>query len=446
MNSTLHNVEDVAARHMCMGCGACAGAYPAHVEMVETLTHGRRPRCKTQQAKSGPLAQAMLRLCPGTEIRYPPRDACGGVVDELFDDWGPVLEVWEGHAADAELRYRGSSGGLVSALALYALERGGMAGVLHVKAREDVPFLNESVISTSRAQLLEGSGSRYAPSSPCERLHEVETSEHPCVFVGKPCDVAAARKAARARPALAAKLGLTIGIFCAGVPSLSATFDLMRRLGAADPSKVRELRYRGCGWPGRMTVVEDGGPKAPRSASVSYDEGWGEILQKKRQWRCHVCADHTGELGDLSVGDPWYRAVEPGDPGQSLLVVRTERGRRLVRQALAAGYVVLHERAPAVLPASQPNLLRTRGAMWGRAVASRVLRASAPRYPGLPLLRLWLTRLSWRERAQSLYGTARRVFGKRLRAREQWLPASGAALAPPPSAPVSRGRVDAFTG
>lgn len=439
MNQNIENVEQVAARHLCMGCGACAGLFPGHVEMVETADHARRPRCLTKDALQGPVAERMMRVCPGAETQYRRDDGMSEGNSQLFDDWGPVLEVWEGHAADSELRFRGSSGGLVSALALYAIERGGMGGALHVKARKDVPYLNESAISTTRKELMEGSGSRYAPASPCDRLAEVESSSRPVVFIGKPCDVAAAYKAAQERPDLAERLGLTIGIFCAGVPSLGATFDLMRHLGASDPGRVQELRYRGRGWPGRMAVVASKPDGQTHSASVSYDEGWGDILQKKRQWRCHVCADHTGELADLSVGDPWYRPAAPGDPGRSLLVVRTERGRRILREAMAAGYVVTERRAPSTLPRSQPNLLRARGSIWGRLLTLRLAGAAYPRYPGLRLFRVWRFRLSWREKAQSIYGTALRIIRKRLISDERWRPCAAANGAPPGSTILERG-------
>ena len=420
MKPKYKNVEEVADRHLCMGCGACAGVFPGQIEMVETVDHARRPRCVSGDAREGELAQQALRICPGAGIDFKPAAACEEADPALFDEWGPVLEVWEGYAADPELRFRGSSGGLVNALALYCLEQGDMSGALHVKARKDIPFLNQSAISRNRDQLLEGSGSRYAPASPCDRLSEVEQAEKPVVMIGKPCDIAAANKAALERPGLRQNLGLSIGIFCAGVPSLSASFDLMRHLGSADPSRVRELRYRGQGWPGNMTVVADGDDGGMHSASVSYATGWGDILQKKRQWRCHVCVDHTGELADLSVGDPWYRPVADKDPGKSLLLVRTPRGRRILQAAIEAGYVVVERRASSVLPASQKNLLATRGALWGRLATLRLLGMPHPRYTGVRLAGIWFRRLGMRQKAQSFYGTAIRVLRRRLYTGERW--------------------------
>jgi hypothetical protein len=50
-------------------------------------------------------------------------------------------------------------------------------------------------------------------------------------FIGKPCDVASASEGDAADPALAAKVPLTIAIFCAGAPNLVATERLLDRLG-----------------------------------------------------------------------------------------------------------------------------------------------------------------------------------------------------------------------
>ncbi|MFD0823741.1 Coenzyme F420 hydrogenase/dehydrogenase, beta subunit C-terminal domain, partial [Micromonospora zhanjiangensis] len=224
-----------------------------------------------------------------------------------------------------------------------------------VGARADVPYLNETRLSRDPAELLAAAGSRYAPASPADRLDLVESADGPCVFIGKPCDVAATRMARRVRPALDARLGLTIALFCAGTPTTRGTLEMLRRLGISDPTGLESVHYRGNGWPGRARarLVED---QPGHERTLSYQESWGEILQQHRQWRCYLCADHTGEFADVAVGDPWYRPTGD-DPGRSLVLARTERGVRLVEAAIAAGVLALDEAAPTILPASQPNLL-----------------------------------------------------------------------------------------
>lgn len=422
MSQSSLNVLQVVQSHMCMGCGACAFACPGKLQMQDTQYLARRPGLVELEVPTTAELEQATAICPG--IQWPAAPECPTEGHpELYDEWGPILEIWEGNSTDDEIRFKGSSGGVVTGLALACIEAGGMAGALHVKARRDAPLLNETVLSIDRQSLLEGAGSRYSPASPCEELGQIEAADGPCVFIGKPCDVAAVAKARTVRPELDQKLGLTISIFCAGTPSIQGTVELARKLGAHDPGQIEEVRYRGHGWPGEITATwtdEESGERVTRS--VSYAEGWGQTLQKYRQWRCHVCADHTGETADVSVGDPWYRPVQPGEAGRSLVLVRTERGRQQIRHAVERGYLQLERREPWVLAASQEHLLRTRGSIWGRAWGSRVLGVAAPVHARMKLFRSWLTQLSWKEKLQSISGTLSRVFKRRLREGEVAVP------------------------
>ena len=405
-------IQDVVRKHLCMGCGTCAAARPDIVRMVDTVAQGRRPVIASD-APSG-AGRELARVCPGRAIDARPPGP-GGARDYSHAAWGPVLEVWEGHATDPELRFSGSSGGVVSALAAFCIELKDFAGAVQVRARSDQPLLNESVISRSRADVLAASASRYAPASPCERLADLRGSSRPHVFIGKPCDVAGSARLVAEEPSLASSVALSISIFCAGTPSLAGSRELLRRLGVSDSDEVLELRYRGRGWPGNMAVrfrkAETG---EVHEASTSYAEGWGEILQKHKQWRCQLCADHLGEHADLSIGDPWYRPLSEDEAGQSLIVVRTERGRRILREAMQAGILNLERRSLATLAASQPNLEQTRGAVYGRCLTARIAGASAPRYRGAGLHRVWWRALSPLAKFRSVAGTLKRLLHKGL--------------------------------
>jgi coenzyme F420 hydrogenase subunit beta len=365
--------------------------------MVDAEDQGLRPRLDPTECGA---CDACVQVCPGVSAG---QQAFTNAMAELVEGWGNVLEVWEGCAADADVRFVGSSGGLASALALYCLEKGGMSGVLHTGPDPGQPLKNKTHFSQSRTELVERTGSRYAPASPGDGIGLIEGSSGPSVFVGKGCDVEAVRKAEGVRPGLGAKLGLAIGIFCAGTPSTQATRDLLTQL-AVDPDSVADIRYRGKGWPGNFTVMmRDGRP----SVSIPYTEAWG-FLQKYRPHRCYLCPDATAELADISCGDPWYREVKEDPQGFSLVLVRTERGREIVRGAIEAGYVVLERRAPDVLVASQRGMLDKRGAIWGRMLAMQMFGIPTPRYEGFHLYENW-KRLPAGEKARAFLGTIRRI-------------------------------------
>ena len=413
-------IEEVTERQLCTGCGICAALEPDRFEIDESLDFGRRPFVKDGAVET---TGEGLAACPGIHLSHEetPRE---GVDEGMFPAWGPVLEVWEGWAADESIRAAGSSGGAATALALHCIEAGGMDQVLHTAARKDVPYLNESIFSTDRNQLLERSGSRYAPASPCDRIGELVDMPGKTVFIGKPCDAAAIASARRLRPEIDDKIGCVIAFCCAGAPSTKGTLAILKDAGIDDPTKLRSLRYRGNGWPGMWRAEFEDSEGNLQVTERTYAASWG-FVQRYRQWRCYICPDHTGEFADIAVGDPWYREVEPGELGSSLIVVRNERGRRILQDAVASGHIVLKNQDKSLLPRSQPNLLSTRGGLWARMIVLRIFGVVTPVYEGLPSFRFWWKDLSLKAKISSITGTAKRVFRKKLRDRhpmKRWTP------------------------
>lgn len=402
----LVNVEQAAQWRLCIGCGACTIGCPHGKVSLENIANdGIRPRIKDGDCDA---CGQCLEVCPGYSTVHAPFHRQPGLIRQLIKGWGPVLELWEGFAADEEIRFCGSSGGLATALGLYCIEKEQMYAVLHIGADSQKPWENVTTLSRRRQDLLDRTGSRYAPASPCDGLSQIRQAPAPCVFMGKPCDVAGLRKVQSADTALSENVGAAIGIFCAGTPNTQGTLALIERLGAR-PGSVAEVRYRGKGWPGVAAIRLKGRENLCRTQS--YEQSWG-FLQKFRPYRCHLCPDGTSEFADIACGDPWYRPIAAGDPGHSLAVVRTERGRQLIRGAMAAGYVHLTPATADILERSQPNLLGKRRAIWGRLLAMRAFGLPIPQLDGFSLYENW-RELPLREKLRSILGTARRIVQRR---------------------------------
>lgn len=373
---TLHRLDQVLKHNLCSGCGACAFIGEDHgVTMVDIPSVGRRPVGVENLPVE--LKDEIAAVCPGSQVRSLGWPGSRPEGPELLV--GPTERIWEGWAADPELRWAGSSGGVVTALALYAIERLSMALVVHTGMDDNRPWYNRTVVSTDRSGLLRHSGSRYTTSSPVEALAVIESSDRPCVFVGKPCDVAAVQALRRGRPDLDRNLGLVLSFFCAGTPPTDATLRVAGELGFDDPASISTLRYRGRGWPGEFTVSSADG----RTAGLSYDESWGRLARSPRQLRCALCPDGLGELADVTGGDAWHRRDE-GSAGTSLILARTPLGADVVRGAIGEGYLEATSSDAARVVAAQP-LAQRRTLVSARTAALRTVTLPAPLYPGFRL-------------------------------------------------------------
>jgi coenzyme F420 hydrogenase subunit beta len=402
-------IEEIVSNRMCHGCGACAYAcHAGAIRLYNFIDEGIRPVVDPARCDS---CGDCTKVCSGASLAHDQTTWPTDRIEPLATTWGPIISLWEGRAGDEEVWFRGGSGGAATALSLYCLEKEQMYGVLHVGMDPDRPHLNTTELSTRRAELVDRTGSRYAPAAVCSELKRIEEAPGPVVLLGKPCDIASARKAAAVRPRLAERIGLTIAIFCAGTPSTRGVLDVLQKLQVRTED-ISDMRFRGFGWPG-MTGV---GLKTPvgKRIEMTYREAWDTYLTKRKPWRCQICPDGTGEFADLSCGDPWYREINPGETGSSLLLARTPLGQEILHRAISSGYLVAEPRDPSVLPRSQIGQQRRRQSIWPKFFASAIFSLAYPRYGGFALWKNW-SHNPFREQARSLYRALRYALSLRRR-------------------------------
>ena len=404
------DIRTVAERGLCCGCGACAVLEPERISMIDARRSGRRPLVRGDAPVLGDAAA----VCPGASVtRDEPMDPA--TIPSLRAGFGPVLQLFEGWATDQAVRWRGSSGGVATALSLHAIERMGVHGVLHAGFRENDPLYNSTYLSRSRADIEARAGSRYAPASPCDGLDRIMTAPGKCLFVGKPCDVVAVQRTRRLRPELDRNLDVVVAFFCAGTPGTEGSQAMLAAMGMPPGSRVLSMHYRGEGWPGRARArwIDPAGKEG--EGSLSYEEAWGKVLVPHKQERCNLCVDHTGEFADIAVGDPWHSPPkDANEVGRSLVLARTPAGLARLEAAVRDGYLHLVPAEPDCLPRAQRWLISGRGNVWGRSWALRLAGLRAPVHRGMPTFRFWWSELSAKAKLQSFFGTWRRVITKRL--------------------------------
>ena len=124
------NVSQVVAHRLCVGCGACAYICPEEkVQLVDVEDDGIRPIVLPGGCDG---CNQCLLACPGLNTSVADQQTLSSAVSPCKKCWGKVLELWEGYASNSEIRLKGSSGGLCTALSLYCLENDVAGGVLHV--------------------------------------------------------------------------------------------------------------------------------------------------------------------------------------------------------------------------------------------------------------------------------------------------------------------------
>jgi len=411
----ISNIKDVAEYNLCSGCGACAFIDPKNIKMIDDV-NGKRPKIISDKKNIEYNSQSIdpMDICPGINLDYNHNNDNNKYIASLIDDWGPIRNIYEGFASDKDLRFAGSSGGVSSALAIYGIEQKNIFGLLHIASQDGAPYFNQTLLSTSKLDIIKHTGSRYSPASPCDGLDKIIDSPKPCVIIGKPCDIAAVQKVRRLNPELDKKISLTIAIFCRATPTNKGTLKLLKHLGIKENDKIKSLRYRGNGWPGDLDLKYLDKNKL-KNKKMSYYDSWG-FLSHERQWRCNLCIDHTGEFADISVGDPWFRETD-NDIGRSLVLIRTKNGEKFYNEAVNKGYIKSYKSSSRALIDSQPSLLNVRSSVWGRLLALRILGVPTPKIKGANLFKIWLTKLSFKKKIQSIIGTIKRVFKYKINKR-----------------------------
>ena len=332
-----------------------------------------------QRALNSEDEASVLAVCSGLTLHQEARE--GRENDRV---WGPIVSVETGYATDAEVRFRGSSGGTTTAILLHLLETGKVDFVLHTRSSTDDPVGNVTLPSYTREDVLIGAGSRYAPSAPLEKIEQYLQTGKRFAFVGKPCDVASLRKMALYDPRIDQQIPLLLSFFCAGVPSRHGALAVLRELGVSE-QELASFDYRGRGWPGLARAVRRDGTEA----SMDYHSSWGTILNKHLQFRCKICPEGIGEFADVACADAWYG--KDGYPdfaereGRSLVIARTGKGRQLLDDMTARGSISLEPLALSEIALMQPYQADRRRAIVPRLAALLARGRRLPSYRGFAL-------------------------------------------------------------
>lgn len=370
----------------CSGCGGCLLA-SARVQMSFSDQGYMRPTVSgnTDRHQDRIETAHFRQICPGRNVTAPHRHDLAAT-NEVF---GTYLKAWTAYASDTEIRHHGSSGGVLTAVQLFMLQKGGANHVVGTAMSSASPSTTVPVKLNLACDVRSSAGSRYAPSATLAAVDSDVRSNQ--VVVCKPCEASALRAHLNVRDTALSNVvdePLILSFFCAGVPSQTATDRLVTDLGIPS-ADVRSVKYRGDGWPGQFSVESTSGSKK----TMSYDESWGSHLGKTVQWRCKICVDGTGGHADISVGDYW-ESDERGFPvfenadGNSILLARTARGLGVIEQMIDAGVLNVNPVTVETAEKLQPLQTLRKRTLAGRLAGRVGAGYRIPIYRGYGLTRL----------------------------------------------------------
>lgn len=369
-------IRDIDKKGLCLGCGLCESICGKEAVEMKLQPDGFIHPIVKQVIPS--KEKIIKEICPGLNISN----------DIEFSNkesiWGHIEELWSGYSSDTEVRTKGSSGGIVSGIAIYLLENKIVDGVLQVGGDVNDYERNALKISYNRESVLSCASSRYAPASIFQEIFEIlDKDKSTYCFIGKPCDISALKNFLVKFPEYSNRFKLTVSIMCAGMPSFNGTRSIIDDFQAVHP--VKDLVYRGNGWPGYFSFTDGRG----ESYRKSYNDSWGKTLNKHLKFRCKVCPDGIGIQADIAVGDAWE--TKDGYPdftekeGQSLIISRTEFGTQMLKRACSEGKMELETLELSKIQLMQPYQYARRTRVFARMLAFSVVSGTMLNFKNLKL-------------------------------------------------------------
>jgi coenzyme F420 hydrogenase subunit beta len=286
------------------------------------------------------------------------------------------------------------------------IEQKKVDGILQAGPSKEFPAKTEACFSRSVDQIVANAGSRYAPASLLENFKQILDNNNRIAVVGKPCDIVAVRQYLDLYPEYAKKVFCTLSFMCMGLPSQNATDRLIKRLGVKEPSQIKELKYRGCGWPGQATVTT----QQNEVYSCSYHDSWGEILGREVLFRCKICPDGWGSFADLSAGDAWYTDGEgplfDEKPGRSFLFIRSRKGQEVIDAV--SDYIRIMDYDIRELPIIQKSQHARKKRVWSSYLVLKLLGDRLLKFKGLGM---WscMFKSDPKTTAREVYGLLKRI-------------------------------------
>jgi coenzyme F420 hydrogenase subunit beta len=229
-----------------------------------------------------------------------------------------VINCYTAYAKDDEIRHRGTSGGVITAMLLELVAKGDYdcAFVAPKLSPQNIPLQLQA--ASTEEEIRNAAGSKYVlpvASNVFEALHEKKGKY---VVVGCPCVLHEIQNFMRVND-LPRDNVLFLGLFCVG----TMNYNILRYY-ADRYCKFESIAFRQKvhGWPGD-TVLDE--------VMIVDRKERVRLKQIFTLPQCYTCKNKLNSHADISFGD-CYIPVKRNQAGVSSVIVRTEKGAKAWEQ------------------------------------------------------------------------------------------------------------------
>ncbi len=298
----------------CTLCGACEAACPVHALKVET----EKPHYIFDCSTTMDLCPICYDICPHSDALS--LEATGFVADAPHrrESLGYYRKVALAQSVKPRLRELSHSGGVVTSLLMYAIDKGLIDSAIVSEAEPDIPVKPKPLVGLVPDDVISAVDSKFFPSAVAKAFGSAvyEYGKVDIGFVGIPCHVLALRKLEAWQHKLISSLKITIGLFCLWTLSLNHLLQFLSTTYKVKASQIQRIDLT------KEYVVQT----AKKTMKIPLSEIESQVLPS-----CRTCTDFTAELADISVGSAYPLK------DWSTVIVRTKSGENLLNDAVEEG-------------------------------------------------------------------------------------------------------------
>lgn len=369
---------------LCVGCGACQAVCPRNAINLSNKNGFVSLKINRESCSGCGLC---LRICPIVHAAFDEP-----VVFSEKEIVGHYHKIYIAHASDDKIRWRGASGGVITALILNMLRAGLIDGALVSRMRG--PSVVDTYIARNVKEILEAQGSIYFPTFAARQMKNIRANDGSYAIIGLPCHIAAFKRGEKFFPSLAEKIFIYLGLFCYHVNEFWYLDYFIEKTAKMEPEEVLEVSPRRNGWPGSIQIRS-----AREEKKIPFFSFWSslQLSYLTSPIGCLFCSDHTNLMSDLSFGDAWIPSIMKTDTvGSSLVIARTKKGSSLLRDAEDDGSIILREITIKNLLESQRSIFYKKSFVSSaRSLIQKKMKFSPKKYAGLlPLIHAKIARNS----------------------------------------------------